>query len=550
MRVASVAPFAARLRWAVALAVLAAAALSPAAAVERVALVIGNASYAGVGRLQNPVNDATAVAASLTRIGFDVTHLSDLGAAGMRRALQDFEDAARGAVIALVYYAGHGIEVDGENYLVPVDAKLLRDTHVEDETVPLSRVLRAIEGASQLKLVMLDACRNNPFAAQMERSSAARSIGRGLARVEPAAKTLVAYAAKGGTTAEDGDGEHSPFAVALLNHIETPGLEINFLFRIVHDEVFEATGRAQEPFVYGSLGATPIYLVPGETPPTAPASPGAAPEAPASSPDAAEADYLAALRTNTEQAYRDFLRTHPTSPRVAQVNSLIGALVENEIWESVADEDTVAAYQRYLAAFPGGVYSDAAGDRMRQLVRERQQVASREPTPSAPQSDSCGHPHGNYRVTGIAANDVLWVRERPDRDSAQRGSIPPGAGGIGVGRCVAVEGYRSPWCEVRYSCVSGWSYARYLEEAGGTATEETYRVYGVAADDVLNMRSGPSTGYPIVAAIPPNGRGVAISSCRRIAGYSNKWCLVAWQGVSGWASACCLAGESSGRRPD
>ena len=243
--------------------------LSPASAAgQRVALVIGNSAYKAVSPLANPANDADAIAKSLTRIGFSVTHLTDLGGSDMRRALQEFEDTAAGSEIAIVYYAGHGIELNGENYLIPVDAALLRDSHVEDETVPLSRVTRAIEGASTLNLVILDACRDNPFAQQMQRSGAQRSIGRGLARVEPSGKTLVAYAAKGGTTADDGDGEHSPFAEALLNNIETPGLEVDLaLPRQVHDEVLQETGDRQEPYLYGSLGATPIYLVPpGETP--------------------------------------------------------------------------------------------------------------------------------------------------------------------------------------------------------------------------------------------------------------------------------------------
>jgi uncharacterized protein YraI len=516
----------------------------------RVALIIGNSEYQNVGRLPNPANDAAALAAALERLGFSVTSLRDASVRDMRRALQDFEVAAGGAEIALVYYAGHGIEMNGTNYLIPVDAELKRDTHVEDEAISLDRVERAAEGASRLRLILLDACRDNPFVVEMERNVARRSIGRGLARVEPPAQTLVAYAAKGGTTAEDGDGEHSPYATSLLRHIETPGLELNFLFRIVHDEVLDETGGVQEPFVYGSLGATEIYLK------AADAMPVEAQQTPSATPSnddqLTEADYFAAITANTEEAYRAFLRNHPTSPRKAQINSLLSALAENQLWSVVADEDTVASYQRYLAAFEKGVYADEARTRMQRLLDDlRRDVATRSSAPPEPENQ-CGHPHGSYRVHGIASNDVLWVRTEPSRESPPLGSMPPGAEGIGVGTCVGVTGYVSPWCQVRYKCVSGWAYSRYLSGGNISASvgPETYRVVGVGGSDVLNMRSGPGTGYGVIVEIPPNGSGVSVSSCQTVSGYSSKWCLVSWQGASGWASNCCLESERTGRRPD
>ena len=160
----------------------------------------------------------------------------------------------------MVYYAGHGIEVDQRNYLVPVDAELGSDHDVEYETVPLDLVVRAAERASGLRLVILDACRDNPFAASMRRAGTTRSIGRGLARVEPAGSTLVAYAAKGGTVAADGDGRNSPYTEALLAHLEEPGLEVGMMFRRVRDAVLASTRRRQEPFVYGSLSSEMVYL--------------------------------------------------------------------------------------------------------------------------------------------------------------------------------------------------------------------------------------------------------------------------------------------------
>src|SRR6266702_454117 len=263
--------------------VVAAAALllvaQPAFAEKRVALVLGNSNYQNVAPLANPVNDSAKIASTLKDAGFDVVDSRrDLPAAETRRALRDFADRARDADIAVVYYAGHGIEVDGSNYLIPVDAKLERDTDVYDEALSLDRVLLAIEPAKKLRLVILDACRDNPFSKNMKRTVATRAIGQGLAKVEPTSPNmLIAYSAKAGSTAADGDGNNSPFTIALSNHIATPGLDVRRAFGFVRDEVLKTTGNKQEPFVYGSLGGEDVPLVPAP----AKAAPVAAAPAPA-----------------------------------------------------------------------------------------------------------------------------------------------------------------------------------------------------------------------------------------------------------------------------
>jgi Flp pilus assembly protein TadD len=229
----------------------------------RVALVIGNAHYANVGALSNPVPDAALIAAALKKSGFtSVTLLDDLSRDGFVSAIKTFQDQADKADWAVVYYAGHGLEMDGTNYLIPVDAKLKTDRDVPDETIPLDRVMSALEGAHKLKLVLLDACRNNPFAPQMKLSGARRAISRGLSRVEPVGATLVVYAAKEGTTAQDGSGADSPFATSFAQRLEQPGMEINMALRFVRQDVLDQTGNQQEPFVYGSLPPTNFYFVP------------------------------------------------------------------------------------------------------------------------------------------------------------------------------------------------------------------------------------------------------------------------------------------------
>src|SRR6476620_2096679 len=200
----------------------------PALADKRVALVIGNSSYRNVAKLSNPANDAAAVAAMFKSAGFDsVDAKLDLSASEMRKTLREFGSRARDADVAVIYYAGHGIELDGTNYLIPVDATLETDTDVLDETFPLDRVLFTVEPARQLRLVILDACRDNPFAKTMKRTIGSRAIGRGLAKVEPSSpNTMIAFAAKAGSTASDGDSKNSPFAAAIVNHLTKPGLDL------------------------------------------------------------------------------------------------------------------------------------------------------------------------------------------------------------------------------------------------------------------------------------------------------------------------------------
>jgi Caspase domain len=308
----------------------------PAFAAKRVALVIGNSAYRNVPALTNPVNDGAVIAATLKEAGFDVVDSRhDLPAVETRRALRDFADRARDADIAVIYYAGHGMEVDGTNYLIPVDAKLERDTDVFDEAFSLDRVLLAIEPAKQLRLVILDACRDNPFSKSMKRTVAARGIGRGLAKVEPASpNTLIAYSAKAGSTAQDGDDKNSPFTIALAKHLTTPGLDVRRAFGFVRDDVLRNTGNQQEPFVYGSLGGDDLPLVPAKAAPAA-----AAPVAPGPNPQAeARRDYELALQIGNKDALNAFLAQYP--------GGFYASLARIQLARIAAEEARVAATEK------------------------------------------------------------------------------------------------------------------------------------------------------------------------------------------------------------
>jgi len=221
---------------------------------RRVALVIGNSAYRAVPALPNPKHDAATIADALRRTGFQSVQLAnDLTREQMIERLKKFAVESDGAEWSLVYFAGHGIEVGGQNYVIPVDAKLSADRDVQFEAVPLEQVMASTDGAKKLRLLLLDACRENPYANQMRRMVASRSIDRGLAQVDSDAGMLVVFAARHGQVAYDGQGGNSPFVQALVNRMLTPQLEIRKMFDLVRDDVMAATSRKQQPFSYGSV---------------------------------------------------------------------------------------------------------------------------------------------------------------------------------------------------------------------------------------------------------------------------------------------------------
>ncbi|WP_199198531.1 caspase domain-containing protein [Bradyrhizobium sp. MOS002] len=305
---------------------------APAQADKRVALVIGNSAYKNAPRLANPVNDAGLVGGMFRNAGFDTVEIKlDLNASEMRRSLRDFAARTRDADMAVIYYAGHGIELDGSNYLVPTDAMLETDGDVLDETIALDRALYAVEPAKQLRLVILDACRDNPFAKTMKRTLASRAIGGGLAKVEPTSpNTMIAFAAKAGSTASDGDSRNSPFAVALTDHLPKPGLDLRKAFGFVRDDVLKKTGNKQEPYVYGSLGGSDVPLVPAR--PAATAGPQANPQ------DSVRKDYELALQAGLREAWEAFLQTYP--------DGFYANLARVQLKKIAAEEDRTLATEK------------------------------------------------------------------------------------------------------------------------------------------------------------------------------------------------------------
>jgi uncharacterized caspase-like protein len=326
---------------------------SPALAEKRVALVIGNSAYQKVAKLPNPANDATSIAGMFKSAGFDLVETKlNVAANDLRKTLREFGTRSRDADVAVIYFAGHGIELDGNNYLIPVDATLETDTDVLDEAVPLDRVLYAVEPAKQLRLVILDACRDNPFAKTMKRTIASRAVGRGLAKVEPTSpNTMIAFAAKAGSTASDGDSKNSPYAAAIVEHLPKPGLDLRRAFGFVRDDVLKNTGNKQEPYVYGSLGGNDVPLVPLKPAAT---EPQADPQA------AVRRDYELALQLGTREVWDAFLRTYPDGFYAELAKGQLKRVAAEEARAAAAEKARLAEEEKARLAADGGQQAELA----------------------------------------------------------------------------------------------------------------------------------------------------------------------------------------------
>jgi hypothetical protein len=348
-------------------------AMGGARAERRVALVIGNGKYQHAQELVNPGNDARAIADMLTQVGFDVVDFrQDVGVVEFKRAVREFMTQAANSDIAIVYYSGHGMEFDGSNYLIPVDAKLASTFDVDDETVSLERILAATQQVRKLSLIILDACRDSPFLRGTKSMVATRAISSGLTGVAPtAANTLVAYAAKAGSVSFDGVGPNSPFTTALIKHLAEPGLDIRIALGKVRDEVMTETGGQQEPFVYGSLGGENVTIVPAKSIGDAVAASlegGGTPEA---------LDYQLAERVGSLEAWRAFVDAHPEGyysklalAQIAKLSAASGSGAPTPTASPVASVNKTTA--------PPTVAPPAAGEKAPPVIATREDLCKQD----------------------------------------------------------------------------------------------------------------------------------------------------------------------------
>ncbi len=311
---------------------------SAQADVQRLALVVGNSAYE-VGELENPVRDARLMEDALSDVGFDVTILTDATERDLGRALVDFRNRlklAEGGAVAVFYYAGHAVQANGENFLIPIDAEIEDEIDLDIHGVPLATVMSTLQrSGAELKLVFLDACRNNPYAAST------RSGTRGLAPIEDASGTLISYATRPGDVAVDGTGNNSPYTRSLARHIRQPGLLISQVLTRVRADVMERTAGRQEPWQEGALGGDFYFIEP---------------EVPATVADAGGND------DNSDDA-----------PRPGEAST-----IEVMYWQSIADSDNPAMFQAYLEDFPEGRFKRLAQIRLRELTAggQGEQVAT------------------------------------------------------------------------------------------------------------------------------------------------------------------------------
>jgi Caspase domain/Putative peptidoglycan binding domain len=309
------------------------AARDSAKADKRVAFVVGNGAYKNVAQLPNPPIDAKAMAATLRNVGFDVVEGTNLTRDTMTERLLEFGKKAQGADVAVFFYAGHGIAISGTNYLLPVDADIKSEMDVKlGAAINIDLTLDQTMSDAKVKLVFLDACRDNPFAAKIKSNASTRSVsvGSGLAEMKSGEGTLIAFATGPGQTALDGqEGTNSPFTRALIAHITTPGVEIQQAMTEVRAQVNEETNKGQLPWGHTNLIGS-VYL-----------NPAAAPAA---------------------------TTTAGSSPAPAAVASTGGGSdVELEFWRSIKDSNKPEELNAYLTSYPNGQFKSLALSRIASL---------------------------------------------------------------------------------------------------------------------------------------------------------------------------------------
>jgi uncharacterized caspase-like protein len=363
---------------------------------KKVALVIGNGAYAHAVMLPNPVGDGKLIAETLRSAGFSVIAGSDLDKSSMTKLIDQFTEAAYDADIAVVFYAGHGLQVDGRNYLIPIDAELEKAAQLQTRTIPVETVLAALPPDPAVGVIILDACRDNPLARTLARAlpvSRSTSIGAGLAPVQAngqssnAGGLLIAYATDPGAVAYDGSSTHSPYTTALAHNLATPGLEIQSALTRVRAEVAESTGGAQRPWHNASL-AREVFI--GGKPPVAAAAPPATPGTAATAATAAQ----------------------PAAAENADWT------VEQKLWDEASKRNTIAHYELYLSQYPEGHFASVARLNLDQL-KEVQAAGAASPNTAGAQETKVAMASTSQTRTAVGLTDDVKLTPGTPATEAQ-----------------------------------------------------------------------------------------------------------------------------------
>jgi hypothetical protein len=342
---------------------------------KRVAFVVGNSAYQGaLPQLKNPVNDARDVAAKLEGLGFDVIVATDLSRRGFRASLLEFATAIDGAETSLFFYAGHGVQVDNENHLIPIDARIARGRNLTDETITVNRIVGLMNQFTDTSIVLLDACRDNPLTSDIPIGEQQEGFGRGLARVRADGGSYIAFATAPGNVAYDGEGRNSPFTTALLQHISTPNIDIRLMMADVRRDVFESTQQRQLPWENNSLIGR-FFFDENST----------LQRLNSANRNEAEA-WQSIAKSNRREDYAAFLRDFPDGNFASIAELKVAALGEAEERASKAQSNFVLAratnteekWQEFLNEHPQGLLSEIAREELQdlrdQIERDRMSI--------------------------------------------------------------------------------------------------------------------------------------------------------------------------------
>jgi hypothetical protein len=489
----------------------------PAVAERRVALVVGNSNYANVPRLPNPRNDAGDMIARLKVMGFEVIPGLDLDRNGFLNTLAVFGRAAEGADVALFFYAGHGLQVNGQNYLVPTDAKVEYEAELDIALIPVPLVMQQLARGSRVNIVLLDACRDNPFAKDLSRTLGTRSssaLGRGLSRIQTASGTFIAFATQPDNVAQDGAGRNSPFTQAFLANMEKPGLSLSDLMIEVRNDVMRQTNGKQVPLDSSSLTGRFSFKIEGTV----------------------------------------TIESQPP-PLQPSIQSSDPRAVELSVWNAIQNSSNPSILEKFLKDFPDGVFAGAAKEKLARLE-----------SGIAPLSKSLSVTPGQSDAIGAPAGMTLEVNtDRPGRDYRRNENIQsPEACATICAReqqCRAFTWVRAgvqgpePNCWLKAAvtvpqaasfAVSGIKTFKSLPDATISSPESTlppgqnyHYVTGLdpQGDNWLALKSAPNINAPRLAKMGPD-------TLLTVIGQQGSWLHVRLRGGSeGWAAsryvACC-----------
>ena len=379
------------------------------AAPDRIALVIGNGKYVNTNTLPNPPNDARAVGKALTAVGFDVLQGIDLDRVAMENLLRKFLNKAVGAKVSLLFYAGHGLQVDGRNYLIPVDAKIESASDLNFGTVDLENILRSLDDPSRANIIILDACRDNPMARSFASHSRSATVEAGLAPYTSLGTgTLIVFSTAPGKVAGDGQGTNSPFTSSLVKYLGTPGLEVRQMLTRVRAEVASTTGDKQVPWDNSSLRGD-VYLA-GLLPATS-----------------AQVPQLATAIASPTVPGADIV-TKPTGSKSAAPSLQPPAADAAQAWAVTKDTTSAAVLQDFIRQFGKTPYGSMARARLKELQlpvpKLPDKVAVAAPTAvTAPPTPAAPSLSGIWQVKRCSVNGRCFGIEKITLNQTANGQL-------------------------------------------------------------------------------------------------------------------------------